>query len=148
MADGIRLRAGLKAGMPRLADREPAFVRDEAALYIGTPEGNVKLAAAGLEGRVDKLEETARTCGETLDAHGEALESAEGILHTQGETLEQLQTAKTAQQEALTRLEREKLTAVPLPSMAALPEDASPADAAAAWNTLLAALKAAGMMEK
>lgn len=45
MAGSIRLRAGLLAGMPPLADREPAYVRDQRALYIGTPEGNVRLTA-------------------------------------------------------------------------------------------------------
>ena len=148
MGDGIRLRAGQRANMPQLADREPAFVRDEAALYIGTPEGNVKLAAAELEGRVDALEETARTLGETLDAHGEALESVEGVQQTRGEVLEQLQTQTGAQQETLNRLAREKLTAAALPSMAPLPEDASPSDIAAAWNALVTAMQAVGMMEK
>lgn len=55
--DVIRLRAGSREGMPRLADREPAYVRDEAALYIGTPEGNVKVADVAHEGRLQTLEQ-------------------------------------------------------------------------------------------
>ena len=51
MADSIRLRAGNKEGMPQLADREPAYVRDEQALDVGTPQGNVKLCDADLEAR-------------------------------------------------------------------------------------------------
>ena len=43
MAGSIRLRAGSRASMPRLSDREPAYVRDEQALYIGTPSGNLRL---------------------------------------------------------------------------------------------------------
>ena len=49
MADTIQIRAGNKDSMPVLADREIAYVRDEKALYIGTPQGNVKLCDADLE---------------------------------------------------------------------------------------------------
>ena len=44
MADKIQIRAGNKAGMPTLTDRELAYVRDENALYIGTPDGNKNLS--------------------------------------------------------------------------------------------------------
>ena len=55
MADTIQVRAGNKANMPTLADRELAYVRDEEALYVGTPDGNVKIGAA-LEASVKALE--------------------------------------------------------------------------------------------
>ena len=58
MSGSIRLRAGDRAGMPRLADREPAYVRDEQALYVGTPDGNVKVCSAATEGKVTALEQT------------------------------------------------------------------------------------------
>lgn len=58
MADNIYLRAGNKAKMPELSDREPAYVRDEEALYIGTPDGNKKLCSADTEERVTALEAT------------------------------------------------------------------------------------------
>lgn len=45
MADKIQIRAGNKAGMPTLTDRELAYVRDEKSLYIGTPAGNVDILA-------------------------------------------------------------------------------------------------------
>ena len=48
MADTIRLRAGNKDGMPKLADRELAYVRDENALYVGTPTGNKDITAGKL----------------------------------------------------------------------------------------------------
>lgn len=54
MADTIKIRAGKKGereNMPALADREIAYERDEKALYIGTPQGNVKLCDADLEAR-------------------------------------------------------------------------------------------------
>lgn len=40
MADKIQIRAGNREGMPTLTDRELGYVRDENALYIGTPTGN------------------------------------------------------------------------------------------------------------
>lgn len=54
MADTIQIKAGNKGNMPVLADREIAYVRDEKALYIGTPQGNVKLCNADLEDTVNK----------------------------------------------------------------------------------------------
>ena len=51
MADSIRIKAG-KGNVPTLQDREIAYSKDEKALYIGTPEGNVKVADAGLEERL------------------------------------------------------------------------------------------------
>lgn len=55
MADTIQLRAGNKANMPSLAERELAYVKDEKALYVGTPEGNVK-ADGGLGAKQTELE--------------------------------------------------------------------------------------------
>ena len=49
MADTIQIKAGKKGdreAMPALADRELAYEQDEKALYIGTPDGNVKLCTA------------------------------------------------------------------------------------------------------
>lgn len=43
MADTIQLRAGDRKGMPELLDREIVFVRDEEAIYVGTPDGPVKV---------------------------------------------------------------------------------------------------------
>ena len=43
MADKIQIRAGKKANMPTLTDRELGYVKDEAALYIGTVGGNKRL---------------------------------------------------------------------------------------------------------
>ena len=41
----IRLRAGNRAAMPPLADRELVFVRDEQALYVGTAAGALRLCS-------------------------------------------------------------------------------------------------------
>ena len=59
MADKIQLRAGNKAGMPTLTDREPAYVRDEKALYIGTPDGNVDITG--------ELKQAVRELWEVMD---------------------------------------------------------------------------------
>lgn len=58
MADMILLRAGKKAGMPTLLDREIAYVRDEKTLYVGTQEGNVRIGAEKVE-PLPVLEDTA-----------------------------------------------------------------------------------------
>lgn len=66
MADTIHLRAGNEEKMPTLADREPAYVRDKKALYIGTPEGNVMLCTAETLKDVENLK---KTIGEKLTAN-------------------------------------------------------------------------------
>lgn len=74
MADTIQIRAGNKANMPKLADRELGYVRDEKALYIGTAGGNVKLCDADLEGTVSALGSTVTEHGTRLYAQQQALE--------------------------------------------------------------------------
>ena len=46
MADKIKLRAGSKAKIPILSEREIGYCTDENALYIGTPEGNKKVGGS------------------------------------------------------------------------------------------------------
>lgn len=53
MADTVQLRAGNKAGMPVLADREVAYVKDENALYAGTPAGNKKIYGEELQRKLE-----------------------------------------------------------------------------------------------
>jgi hypothetical protein len=45
MADVVKIKAGSKAKMPKLPDRELGWARDERELYIGTPNGNVSVTA-------------------------------------------------------------------------------------------------------
>ena len=53
MADTIQVRAGNKENMPELAQREIAYVKDEKALYVGTPEGNVKILGDDIAKRLE-----------------------------------------------------------------------------------------------
>lgn len=53
MADTILLRAGNKEGMPNLAQRELAYVKDENALYIGTSDGNKKILSEEFAKKLD-----------------------------------------------------------------------------------------------
>jgi len=39
----IRLRRGNKTDLPALAEGEPAFVKDEQEIYVGTSSGNINL---------------------------------------------------------------------------------------------------------
>jgi hypothetical protein len=128
MADKIQLRAGNKASMPTLTDREPAYVRDEEAVYIGTPNGNKKLCSAATEGRVTALEQTVATHGTTLSAH-------ESTINYHG-------SAISAQQTILNG----KLTAFAVPAQAGVAADADAATIAAALNALIAAMKSSGIM--
>ena len=106
MADKIQIRAGNKAGMPTLTDRELAYVRDENALYIGTPEGNKDIHAE---------------LKAAVDAHGK--------------TIAEQQTALNG-----------KLTATKVAAQSAVAADADAATIAAAVNSLIAAMKASGVM--
>lgn len=170
MADTIiRLYSGNKANMPRLADREPAYVRDEEALYVGTPAGNVKIGGE-TERKVKTLEETVNTHGETLTAHGQALathseqiqslqkgqqtldtltQEITGMKEVQtahGEKLTQLESGQQSMGQAVSALEENKLTAKKTASMSALAADADLAAVISAYNGLIAALKGSGVM--
>ena len=148
--------------MPQLARREPAYVRDEQALYIGTAEGNVKLCAAGTEGRVTALEGRLADCRETLDFHSEVLEGLEGslqahtelteqhteALNTHSSTLSAHGSALDTQRAALERLETGKLSAVPAAALPVLGGAADTAAIIAAYNGLIAALQACGVMNR
>ena len=45
MNDLIKIKGG-KGNVPVLQDKELGYSRDEKALYIGTPDGNIKLCCA------------------------------------------------------------------------------------------------------
>ncbi|MBE6961277.1 MAG: hypothetical protein E7445_02355 [Ruminococcaceae bacterium] len=173
MNDSIRLRAGNRAGMPQLADREPAYVRDEEALYVGTPSGNVKIGGktaavvTALAGRVSTMGEiladhtgeiaalqegqtahgqTLTEQGNTLAAHSQTLTEQGNTLAAHGQTLTELEVAQQTQGETITKLQQEKLTASPMAALSALPDNADLAAVTAAYNSLIAGLKAAGIM--
>ena len=159
MNDSIRLRAGNRAGMPQLADREPAYVRDEEALYVGTPSGNVKIGGktaavvTALAGRVSTMGEIlADHTGEIAalqegqTAHGQTLTEQGNTLAAHGQTLTELEAAQQTQGETITKLQQEKLTASPMAALAALADNADLAAVTAAYNSLIAGLKAAGIM--
>ena len=184
MADNIYLPAGRKAGMPNLSDREPAFVRDEKAFYIGTPTGNLKLCEAGTLDKVAELVETVEglaeelaALGETGEGQGEALKGIRTELdelaetqQTQAETLEGLtsdvsshtETLAThtetlgthtetlaSHTESLDALQTEvagKLSATAAETLAELTGEEELAAVISAYNSLIAALKACGIM--
>jgi len=112
MADTIRLRAGRKEGMPALLPREPGYVTDEKALYIGTEQGNVELCRAGQVGALELV----------VQGHGEDIEQLQEDMGN-------------------------KLTANKTAALSSLPADADLAAVTAAYNSLIAALKASGVME-
>lgn len=160
MADTIQLRAGNKASMPVLLDREIAYVRDEKALYVGTPTGNEKMGA-DLENAVASLESAMNTAIETFDGEMDiilgkttalegratslegratALESSTSTLDGRATALENRATALEARAAAL---EGRKAAAV-----APLATDAQLAAVITTVNSLIASLKACGLMNE
>ena len=74
MADLIKIKGG-KGAIPKLQDREPAYSKDEQALYIGTEDGNLRLCGAedvtritALETKITALEGQISTILTRLDA--------------------------------------------------------------------------------
>lgn len=169
MSDTIQIRAGNKKGMPTLADREPAYVRDENAFYIGTDSGNKKIGA--------ELEEFVGSLGRSLAAEGErvtnlslAVESVRSDLNSQGKvvaeqgaaltehgnTLSQhgetiLQQGATIAEHTAAIAEQKaglagKLSASPVAAQEGVAADADLATAVAALNALISAMKSSGVM--
>ena len=67
MADLIKIKGG-DGNTPKLQDREPAYNKQEKALYIGTEDENVKVGDAGWEGRIKALEVLSAQINARLDA--------------------------------------------------------------------------------
>lgn len=128
MADTIQIRAGKKAGMPTLAVRELGYVTDEKALYIGTANGNVKLCDADLEGTVTTQGSDISTLKNTVQGHTNSIASLSGTVKAQGESL------------------AGKLTATPAAAQGSLDAAAELAAVITAYNSLIAAMKASGLM--
>lgn len=139
MADTIQLRAGNKSGMPTLSDREIAYVRDEKALYVGTPTGNEKIGAA-LENAVASLESAMNTAIGTMSGQMDVIASRTGTLETETAALEGRTTALEGRAAAL---EARKAAAV-----APLATDAQLATVITTVNSLIASLKACGLMNE
>ena len=117
MADTIQLRAGNKTGMPTLLDRELAYVRDENALYVGTDTGNKKIGA-----------------------------ELEATVNWQGTQIGTLQTSVGNLGSAVSTLQTEKLSASKAETQSDLAAEAELGDVVAAFNALVAAMKASGLM--
>lgn len=132
MADALQIRAGKKTGMPTLAVREPAYVTDEEALYIGTPAGNKRLCRAGaeadLQAQIEMVAGAVTELDEELAQQQDAFQALELVVQGHEDALE------------------EKLTADPLASLSTLDAAADLAAVIAAYNNLIAAMKASGMM--
>ena len=131
MADIIQVRAGNKANMPVLHDREIGYVRNENAFYIGTPGGNVKVgqnledALAAQQETIAQIQETATVQSEIIVAIGAALEEAQTTIEALGTT---------------------KLSASAAAAQSALAAEADIAAVVTAFNSLIAAMKASGLM--
>jgi len=131
MNDIIRLRAGNRESMPKLRDREPAYVRDEEALYIGAGSSSVKLASADTFVRLNWLETQ-------QEEQHRRLNDLRTVQEQQAETLEQLPSDR----ETLKRLRNACMDASALPL---LTEDADTAEIVDAYNKLIICMQSAFM---
>ena len=162
MSDTIQIRAGNKLGMPTLADREIAYVRNENALYIGTGDGNKRIGEE-LNATVNSLLSSLARYGERLtnldlfveelcanqDGHRVSIaENSNAIakhgtaIEAQGKTVAEHSTAIAEQKAALDG----KLSASPVAAQASVAADADLATVVAALNALIAAMKNSGVM--
>lgn len=152
MADTIQLRAGNKSGMPTLLDRELAYVRDENALYMGTDTGNKKIGAA-LEAAVSALQSTVgghstsiSSLNATVDTLDTDLNTLETTVSAQGTQIGSLDTRIGNTETSVSTLQNEKLSASKAAAQSNLAADAELETVVAAFNALVAAMKASGLM--
>lgn len=146
MADNISIRGGDKEGMPTLRDREPAFVQDEKALYIGTPDGNLKLCSAETEGKVNSLEEAIKAHSEEISGIGDDIKRIDEELGNIDATIAGISEAMKSINGEIASLSEEKLSASAAASVSTVAADAEAADIAAKLNELISALKISGIM--
>lgn len=145
MADSLQIRRGNKDGIPTLADGEPGYCKDTRELYIG-PD---KVAAADTFTRLDSLEIAKTGQGSTNTAmHNRLteLEKRATDLEARASNLESKDTQLAAKDTELANAIAGKLTASPAASAAELWTEADLDAVIAAYNSLLSALKAAGIM--
>ena len=67
MADSIQLRRGAARSIPRLSAGEPGWCTDTKQLFIGTDEGNEKIADAALFNLVDEHSQAITELSDELD---------------------------------------------------------------------------------
>ena len=68
MADSIQLKRGIARAIPRLSTGEPGWCTDTKQLFIGTDEGNTKIADATLFNLVDEHSQAITELNEELDS--------------------------------------------------------------------------------
>lgn len=133
--DSVQIFGGNKAGMPALRDRELGYCKDEKALYIGTANGNVRLCGADDSGRIDALETTTGT-------HTTQISSLQNTTGTQTTQISGLSASLSSLETTVSG----KLTASQAAAQTDLPASATLEDTVSAYNSLLAAMRAAGII--
>lgn len=119
---------GLKSKMPTLFDGQLGYCTDSEELYIGSGNGNVLVGAAAFK---TQLEENS----EQLSSQLNAIENNAAAID-----------ANTQSIAANTRAISEKLTASKTAAVDTLAGTATQADIITAFNSLIANLKASGVM--
>ena len=143
MADSVQLRRGAKESLPTLSDGELGWCKNTKELYIGS-DRNVKIADAAVFGRVTALETTSGAHTTQISA----LQDSVSSLDTRATSLESRVTALETGVGSLETTIGTKLTASPAADQNSLPSDADLSTVISAYNGLLAAMRAAGLMNK
>ena len=126
---------GLKSKMPALLDGQLGYCTDSKELYIGSGNGNVLVGAAAFK---TQLEENS----EQLSSQLNAIENNAAAIDANTQSI----AANTQSIAANTRAISEKLTASKTAAVDTLAGTATQADIITAFNSLIANLKASGVM--
>ncbi len=126
---------GLKNKMPTLLDGQLGYCTDAKELYIGSGNGNVLVGAAAFK---TQLEENS----EQLSSQLNAIENNAAAIDANTQSI----AANTQSIAANTRAISEKLTASKTAAVDTLAGTATQADIITAFNSLIANLKASGVM--
>lgn len=126
---------GLKNKMPTLLGGQLGYCTDSKELYIGSGNGNVLVGAAAFK---THLEENS----EQLSSQLKAIENNAAAIVTNAGNI----TANAQSIAANTQAIDEKLTASKTAAVDTLAETATQADIITAFNSLIANLKASGVM--
>lgn len=111
MDDTIKIKGG-SGETPELQDRELGFNKNEMVLYIGTPDGNVRLCGAGdidvIKGYIDNLITESKEYADGILT--EAKEHTDSVINEAREYIDDLMVEVNKRLEALENSEEPETT--------------------------------------
>ena len=126
---------GLKSKMPTLLDGQLGYCTDAKELYIGSGNGNMLVGAAAFKTQLEENSQQLSSQLKAIDDNAAAIVTNVGNISANAQSIV-----------ANTQAIGEKLTASKTAAVDALAETATQADIITAFNSLIANLKASGVM--